>query len=410
MRTTEFKQTELGPIPADWEVKRIDQCGDVITGSTPPRDISDLWNGSFNWISAKDFKGKYITESEEKVTERGKRYCRPLPKDSILITCIASIGLNAIAKQACATNQQINAIVCKNCDFEYVYYQCCFSAERLRQIAGQTAVPIVGKSQFEAFQIAFPQNQEEQRRIAAALSDVDDLIGSLGKLVEKKRAIKTSAMQQLLTGHTRLPGFGGKWVEKRLGDCGEFIGGGTPSTTIASYWGEDIDWYTPAEIGNTKYVNGSNRRITREGLGNCAARLLPIGTILLTTRASIGLRAILKHEAATNQGFQSLVVNAEFDSEFMYYYLSTIVEEMESRASGSTFLEISSSKLKEIPIVVPPSLPEQQSIAGVLSDMDAEIAALEAEKRKVEAIKQGMMQELLTGRVGLFGSEKKGLE
>ena len=231
MKTTAFKMTELGPIPSDWEVKRIDQCGDVITGSTPPRENPELWNGYFNWVSAKDFKGKYIVSSDEKVSEKGKRYCRPLPKDSVLVTCIASIGLNAIAKQPCATNQQINAIISKNCDFEYLYYQCCFSVERLRQIAGQTAVPIVGKSQFEEFLIALPTNIDEQHRIAAALSDVDDLIGSLGKLVEKKRAIKTGAMQQLLTGQTRLPGFGGTafkqtelgpipadWEVKRLGE------------------------------------------------------------------------------------------------------------------------------------------------------------------------------------------------
>ena len=109
----------------------------------------------------------------------------------------------------------------------------------------------------------------------------------------------------------------------------------------------------------------------------------------------------MKHEAATNQGFQSLIVNEESDSEFMYYFLSTVAEEMESRASGSTFLEISSSKLKEIPIVVPQTVAEQQAIASVLSDMDAEIAALEAKRAKYESIKQGMMQELLTGRTRL---------
>ena len=149
----EFKQTELGPIPNDWDVKRIDQCGDVVTGSTPPRGISELWGGSFNWISARDFKGKYIISSEETVTDAGKRYCRALPANSVLITCIASIGLNAIAKQSCATNQQINAVVCRECDYEYFYYQCCLNESRLRQIAGQTAVPIIGKSQFEEFSI-----------------------------------------------------------------------------------------------------------------------------------------------------------------------------------------------------------------------------------------------------------------
>lgn len=400
MKTTKFKPSEVGPIPVDWEVKRLGEIGDVVTGSTPPRDDMECWGGNYNWISAKDFKDKYIVDSEEKVTTKGMAFCRLLPSDSVLVTCIASIGLNAIAKNPCATNQQINAVICKACNNEYLYYQIEAAKDRMIELAGQTAVPIINKGDFENLMIPVPP-RPEQEKIAEALSDVDALLAAMTKLIEKKRAIKQGAMQQLLTGKKRLAGFTGKWVEKRLGDVGEFVGGGTPSTTISSYWGGDIDWYTPAEIGYAKYVNSSNRRITNEGLRNSAARVLPAGAILLTTRASIGLRAILKHEAATNQGFQSLIVNEESDSEFMYYFLSTVAEEMESRASGSTFLEISSSKLKEIPIVVPQTVTEQQAIASVLLDMDAEIAALEAKRAKYESIKQGMMQELLTGKVSL---------
>ena len=400
MKTTKFKPSEVGPIPVDWEVKRLGEIGDVVTGSTPPRDDMECWGGNYNWISAKDFKDKYIVDSEEKVTTKGMAFCRLLPSDSVLVTCIASIGLNAIAKNPCATNQQINAVICKACNNEYLYYQIEAAKDRMIELAGQTAVPIINKGDFENLMIPVPP-RPEQEKIAEALSDVDALLAAMTKLIEKKRAIKQGAMQQLLTGKKRLAGFTGKRVEKRLGDVGEFVGGGTPSTTISSYWGGDIDWYTPAEIGYAKYVNSSNRRITNEGLRNSAARVLPAGAILLTTRASIGLRAILKHEAATNQGFQSLIVNEESDSEFMYYFLSTVAEEMESRASGSTFLEISSSKLKEIPIVVPQTVAEQQAIASVLSDMDAEIAALEATRAKYESIKQGMMQELLTGKTRL---------
>ena len=202
----EFKQTELGPIPNDWDVKRIDQCGDVVTGSTPPRGISELWGGNFNWISARDFKGKYIISSEETVTDAGKRYCRALPANSVLVTCIASIGLNAIAKQPCATNQQINAVVCRECDYEYFYYQCCFNESRLRQMVGQTAVPIIGKSQFEAFSIALPKEIKEQQAIAAVLSEMDAEIAALEAKRAKYESIKQGMMQELLTGRTRLKG------------------------------------------------------------------------------------------------------------------------------------------------------------------------------------------------------------
>ena len=400
MKTTEFKDSELGPIPKEWEVKRVGDIGDVVTGSTPPREDAANWNGEFPWISAKDFSGKYITNTVEHITAKGKEFCRIVPQNSVLVTCIASIGLNAIVKTSCATNQQINAVVCQKGDCEYFYYAMEYANKRFHALAGQTAVPIINKAQFQDFQIPFPP-LAEQRRIAEVLGKTDEYIEALKKLIEKRKNVKRGAMQELLTGKCRLPGFEGEWVEKRLGEIGNFVGGGTPSTSVDIYWGGDIDWYTPAEIGDLKYVSCSERKITREGLVNSSARLLPVGTILLTTRASIGLRAILQREAATNQGFQSLVVNEKSDSEFMYYFLSTVVDEMESRASGSTFLEISSSKLKEIPIILPPTLFEQKAIAKVLSEMDEGIEALEKKLKKVEAIKEGMMQDLLTGKVRL---------
>ena len=396
----DFKMTELGPIPKDWEVKRLGELGDVVTGSTPPRGDAECWGGNFDWISAKDFRGKYIVEAEETITEKGKSFCRLLPSDSVLVTCIASIGLNAIAKRPCATNQQINAVICKTCDNEFLYYQIEAAKKRMMEMAGQTAVPIINKGDFENLLVSLPP-LPEQRKIAAALSDVDEMIAALEKLIEKKRKIKTGAMQRLLTGKTRLPGFKGAWVEKRLGEVGDFVGGGTPSTSRSDFWNGGVPWFTPAEIGNKKYVERSERTISQLGLKNSAAVVLPVGAILLTTRATIGLTAVLKSPAATNQGFQSLVVDSNNDSEFVYYLLSTVRGEMESRATGSTFLEISSSKLKGIEIVLPPTLAEQKAIAKVLGDMDEEIAALEAELAKTRQLKQGMMQELLTGKVRL---------
>ncbi len=242
----------------------------------------------------------------------------------------------------------------------------------------------------------------EQKAISSALSDVDALLSSLDALIAKKRDIKTAAMQELLTGRRRLPGFSGEWVEKTLSTVAMIVGGGTPSTAESSYWNGSIPWFTPAEISTAgKYISHSERNISEEGLKKSSAKLLPVGTILLTTRASIGLRAILTVPATTNQGFQSLIVNSDTDSEFIYYLLENIQQELVKQASGSTFLEISPRKLGEIPLRLPSSSTEQAAIAAVLSDMDAEITALEARRAKVQALKQGMMQELLTGKTRL---------
>lgn len=190
------------------------------------------------------------------------------------------------------------------------------------------------------------------------------------------------------------------WVLKGLGQLAKVIGGGTPKTTVSEYWNGEISWFTPTEVGKQKYLLTSKRKITLEGLQNSSAQILPVGTILLTSRAGIGDLGILSKEAATNQGFQSLVVFDEYYNEYIYYLLSTLKPKLLSKASGSTFLEISPSKVKEISVALPPTLTEQRAIATVLSDTDALIQALEKKIAKKKLIKKGVMQELLRPKEG----------
>lgn len=185
------------------------------------------------------------------------------------------------------------------------------------------------------------------------------------------------------------------WEIKTIEEVANVFGGGTPSTRDSIYWNGDINWFTPTEVGKSKYLYDSVRKITEEGLSNCSARILPINTILITTRAGIGDLGILKIPSATNQGFQSLIPNTNIDYEFLYYLVSTLKPLLLKNASGSTFLEISPSKVKSIEIPVPP-LPEQKAIAEVLSDTDHWITSLEDLIVKKQLIKQGAMQKLLT--------------
>ena len=178
-------------------------------------------------------------------------------------------------------------------------------------------------------------------------------------------------------------------------DVADVSGGGTPSTRNSIFWNGNINWFTPTEVGKTKYLFNSLRKITEIGLNNCSAKILPAGTILMTTRAGIGDLGILKFPSATNQGFQSLIPLENADGEFLFYLASTLKPVLLQNASGSTFLEISPSKVKSIQIPLPP-LPEQQAIAEVLSDTDNWIESLEKLIAKKQLIKQGAMQQLLT--------------
>jgi len=185
------------------------------------------------------------------------------------------------------------------------------------------------------------------------------------------------------------------WIVVTLSEVADVVGGGTPSTQVSEFWNGDINWFTPTEIIGDKYVYRSKRRITYHGLSKSSARLLPIDSILLSSRASIGDVAIIKKESCTNQGFQSLIPYSNVNSEYLYYTMLTKKKELLSYASGSTFLEVSSRKVKDIQIALPSEKSEQEAIAKALNDIDLLISELEKLIDKKRNIKQGAMQTLL---------------
>jgi len=261
--------------------------------------------------------------------------------------------------------------------------------------------PGINAQQLARFPIAAP-SVGVQRAVVARLCDVDELICALESVISKKRDIRQGMMQELLTGHARLPGFGTEWTQSSLGAVARVVGGGTPSTRVAAYWGGDIPWFAPAEIdaGGSGLVARSERTITSEGLANSAATLLPAGTVLVTSRASIGNCAVAAVPVATNQGFTSLVPQSPKSTRFLYYWIQQNKSELVSRAAGSTFLEISARRVAAIPLRAP-SLDEQDAIGSALHDVDRELGALVRRLETARNVKQGMMQELLTGRTRL---------
>ena len=171
----------------------------------------------------------------------------------------------------------------------------------------------------------------------------------------------------------------------------EIVGGGTPDSSNADYWDGDIDWYTPSEIGESRSVQTSAKKITREGLDHSSARLLPAGSILFTSRASIGLMAFISRPSATNQGFQSLVPSNNVDSNFLYALGPYISRYAKKHAAGSTFIEISGSSLAKAPLRIP-SLAEQCRIGTFFSKLDSLIAAAERQEDLLKQKKQAYLQ------------------
>ena len=191
--------------------------------------------------------------------------------------------------------------------------------------------------------------------------------------------------------HLRFPEFSGEWETKSINDLADVIGGGTPDTTVKSYWDGGIQWFTPSEIGKNKYVDASLRTITEDGLNNSSAKLLPPNTILLSSRATIGECSLSLRECATNQGFQSLV-SKKCNVDFLYYLIQTKKKDLIRKSCGSTFLEISANEVRKIQVSVPSDV-EQQKIAGLLSLIDKRIATQNKIIEKYESLIQAIIYQ-----------------
>jgi type I restriction enzyme S subunit len=184
------------------------------------------------------------------------------------------------------------------------------------------------------------------------------------------------------------------WKECRLEEVAKIVGGGTPKTDVDEYWNGDIPWITPKDLSNFsgRYISKGERNISEKGLVNSSAKLLPPGTILLTSRAPVGYLAIAENEITTNQGFRSLVPLNNIDNIFLFYLLKNNIEYLKSQATGTTFGELAGSVLKSLVFLFPP-LPEQRAIASVLSSLDDKIDLLHRENKTLEAMAETLFRQ-----------------
>ena len=232
-----------------------------------------------------------------------------------------------------------------------------------------------------------PENTVEQRKIADFIITLERRIEAQQSLVDSLKKYKRGLNRRLLSQ-----------IEEsyncKLGSVCKIIGGGTPDTLHGEYWGNSIEWFTPSEIGKTKYVNSSVRKLSNEGLNNSSAKLLPAGTVLLTTRATLGEMSIAEKECSTNQGFQSLIpLTSRVSSEYLYYMQIIIKPWCEKYSSGNTFREISKSALSECIIPVPEKS-QQDKIVKLLSTVDTLIASEEKEASLLVQLKSSLLQQL----------------
>lgn len=260
-------------------------------------------------------------------------------------------------------------------------------------------VSSISKSSLEYAFISVPP-KDEQEKIVEVLSDVDELILNLEKLIQKKAAIKQGAMQQLLSGERSLTGMSCNWHDVIVGDFCKVIGGGTPSTKIGKYWQGDIPWISSSDLHADDILNISiSRLITSEAVANSATQVCPPNTVLVVSRVGVGKVAVAPCSICTSQDFTNLVVE-NYNPVFIAYKLIPEMRALSGMAQGTSIQGVAADDIRQLVIKVPDK-EEQDQIVAVLEDMDNEIRSLRIALQKYKAIKTGMMNELLTGRVRL---------
>lgn len=262
-----------------------------------------------------------------------------------------------------------------------------------------TKVSSISKSNLQVTEISFTII-DEQKQIGKFFQTINSLLSIHQHKLDKLKDLKKAYLTEMFPAEgervpkRRFPGFEGEWEKTRLSKVAEIEGGGTPSTAVPEYWDGTVDWYTPAEIGDEVFVNQSIRKITDLGLQKSSAKMLPVGTVLFTSRAGIGKTAILAREGCTNQGFQSIIPKEGLlDSYFIYSLSNKLKSYGERIGAGSTFVEVSGKQMSEMSLIIP-SIFEQKQIGNFFNKLDQSISLQQQKLDKLNDLKKAYLNEL----------------
>lgn len=399
--------------PADWKVLSVAECADIFQGGTPKTSNKTYWNGDIIWVTPSDIsriESLYINNSERKITELGlaKSSAVLLPKGTILFCSRATIGFLAIAAKPMATNQGFKNLVCKNnVHNEYLARSLTRSKDEIISKAIGTTFLEISKKELSKIEIGIP-SFEKQKSISRVLSTLDTYIEDLTALIAKKKDIRDGALEDLVSGRTRLEGFTGEWKEVSFA---EVI---TPKARIG--W-QGLKKYEYLHRGYSYLIGGTDFSagtvnlshiwfVSQERYDMDTNIQVAKDDVLVTKDGTIGKVALvpqLDKPATLNSGVFVFRTTSELLQVFLYrILLSSIFNTFISLLSaGSTIKHLYQKDLKKFTFQIPTDIAEQQAIADTLTAMDEEIQQLEAKRDKMKGIRDGAMDELLTGRIRL---------
>ena len=389
----------------DWEQRKLSEISDVRDGT---HDSPSYLNDGHPFVTSKNVKDGYINyddikyisdEDFEAINKRSK-----VDVNDILMGMIGTIGNLALIRTEPDFAIKNVALIkdTKQVSYMYLYHYLQSSSTERQLLSGLDGgtQKFVSLKNIRELNIMVP-SEAEQLKVGNFIESLDHLITLHQRKCEETKKLKKFMLQKMFpqkgekVPKIRFDGFTDDWEQRKLGELAEIVGGGTPSTGMDSYWDGDIDWYAPAEIGEQIYLESSQRKITEEGLNKSSAKILPLGTVLFTSRAGIGKSAILLKEGCTNQGFQSIVPNKEkLDSYFIFTRSEELKEYGEKVGAGSTFVEVSGKQMANMDLMMPKTMSEQQQIGEYFQTIDHLITLYQRKCEELQNIKKFMLQNM----------------
>jgi type I restriction enzyme, S subunit len=328
-----YKQTEVGVIPVDWESVKAGDIGRFRGGNGFPLRFQGETASGYPFYKVSDMNNEgndtFMFDSNNWISEGARKQlgATAFPTDTIIFAKVgAAVFLERkkiLTKPSCIDNNLCGLVLDKSrTHVRFVHYS--LLNIKFGSLVSTTALPSLSGTVLSQITCALPP-LPEQRAIATALSDVDALLAALAQLIAKKRDLKQAAMQQLLTGQTRLPGFHGEWEVKRLGAIAEMGSGGTPPSSVSAYYDGNIPWVSISDMTKGgKIILSTDRNLTNEGFVNSAAQMFPIGTVLYAMYASLGECSIAGIPLCSSQAILGIRPKDKLNGEFLYYFLNSL--------------------------------------------------------------------------------------
>jgi len=391
-------------VPSGWELKSLEKVSQIIdckhrTPNYVKYGIPLVSPGTIKWGSIDlNSPTKRVTEAEY---ESLMDHCS-IDLGDLVLSRNQSVGIASYIDtlEPFVLGQDTVLIKPNYTDSKFLFYslQSIATQKIIFKLAGGSTFSRINLGDIRKLKGVYPP-LPEQRKIAQILSTWDKAISATESLIANSQQQKKHLIQQLLTGKKRFAEFEEEWKEAKLSQVGNISSGGTPSTAIKEYWNGHLFWVTPTDITklSSRFISNTHRKITSLGLKDSSAKALPKGSLLVCTRATIGSMAITEFEMTTNQGFKNIIPNSNFNVDFLYYLLALNQHTLITKASGSTFLELSKKDFENLCFRIP-TLPEQQKIASVLTAADQEIDTLKQKLAHLKQEKKALMQQLLTGK------------